>query len=102
MRITDLRRQEITAAFQRSLSRENDDEIESISLVELLQVDEMLGNRDVNAGFRLAIRNRIKDLETKESTIEQRHYESKIRALNLVSGIVIGLVIAGVAKLLFG
>lgn len=102
MRITDLRRQEITAVFQRSLSRENDDEIESISLVELLQVDEMLGNRDVNAGFRLAIRNRIKDLETKESTIEQRHYESKIRALNLVSGIVIGLVIAGVAKLLFG
>jgi len=90
------------AAFQRSFKHDNTDEIESIDLVELRQADEMLGDRDISAGFRLAMQNRIKDLENAEAKTEQRKHESKIRAWNLVTGILIGLVIAGLAKWLFG
>lgn len=61
----------------------------------------MLGERDLNAGFRLALRDRIKTLEQNTSTKEQREHESKIRALNLVTGIVIGLIIAGLSSWLF-
>ena len=102
MRISDQRKQEVIAAFQRSFKCDNHDEIESISLIELRQADEMLGNRDINAGFRLAMQNRIKELESQENKTEQRQHESKIRAWNLVKGILIGLVIAGLAKWLFG
>ena len=102
MRISDQRKQEIVAAFQRSFKHDNHDEIKSIILVELRQADEMLGNRDLNAGFRLAMQNRIKELESQESITEQRQHESIIRAWNLLTGILIGLVIAGLAKWLFG
>ena len=102
MRITDQRKQEIVAAFQRSFKRDNNEEIVAIDLVELKQADEMLGNRDLNAGFRIALQNRIKELESFENRKEQRRYESKIRAWNLATGILIGLVIAGLAKWLFG
>lgn len=102
MRISDQRKQEIVAAFQRSLKRDNKDEIESIDIIELRQTDEMLGNRDISAGFRLALQNRIKELEGIETKTEQRRHESKIRAWNLVTGILIGLVISGLAKWLFG
>ena len=60
MRISDQRKQEIVAAFQRSLKRDNGEEIEAIGLVEVKQADEMLGNRDTDAGFRLAMRNATK------------------------------------------
>ncbi|WP_077730027.1 hypothetical protein [Methylocaldum sp. 14B] len=102
MRISDQRKQEIIAAFQRSFKRDNRDEIASIKLAELRQADEMLGDRDLSAGFRLAMRNRIRELEEAEAKNEQRTYESRIRAWNLVTGILIGLVIAGLAKWLFG
>jgi hypothetical protein len=102
MRISDQRKQEIVAIFQRALKPDNKEEIESIGLVELKQADEMMGNRDIYAGFRLAMQNRIKEIESSESKIEQRQHESKIRAWNLVTGILIGLVIAGIAKWLFG
>ena len=97
MRITDQRKQEIVAAFQRSFKRDNKEEIEAINITELKQADEMLGNRDINAGFRLAMQNRIKELEINE----QRQHESKIRAWNLVTGVLIGLVIWGLAEWLF-
>jgi len=87
MRVSDQRKQEIIAEFQRSFTRDNEDEIGSIDLAELKQADEMLGDRDLNAGFRLAMRNRIRELEEADSKNEQRAYESRIRAWNLVTGI---------------
>ncbi len=102
MRISNQRKQEIVAAFQRSFKRDNKEEIEAIELEELKQADEIIGSRDLNAGFRLAMQNRIRNLENTIAKKEQRQYESKIRAWNLVTGILIGLVIAGLAKLLFG
>lgn len=102
MRISEHRKQEIVAAFQRSFKRDNSEEIEPFSLQDLRQVDEMLGDRDINSGFRLALRNRIKDLETAGQRSEQRSHESKVRAWTFVVGIVTGLVISGLAKLIFG
>lgn len=102
MRISDQRKQEIVAEFQRTFKRDNKEEIDAIDLVDLKQADEMLGNRDINAGFRLAMQNRIKVLEDSETKKEQRQHESKIRAWNLATGTIIGLIIAGLAKLLFG
>jgi len=102
MRISDQRKHEIVSAFQRSFKRDNKDEIGSIDLAELSQADEMLGNRDLNAGFRLAMRNRTKELKAAASKDEQRTYESRVRAWTLIPGILIGLVIAGLAEWIFG
>ena len=101
MRISEERKQQVIRAFQVSFKRDNSEEIEAIPLKELKDTDQMLGDRDLNAGFRLALRDRIKTLEQNVSTQEQREHESKIRALNLVTGIIIGLVIAGLSSWLF-
>ncbi len=96
--ISEDKKREILAAFQASFKRDNSAQIEVYSLSELRDADAMLGDRDLNAGYRIALRNRIAELEQGES----RKYESKVRAWNLVTGIIIGLVIAGLARLLFG
>ena len=96
--ISEDKKQEILAAFQANFKRDNSAQIESYSLSELRDADAMLGNRDLNTGFRIALRNRIADLEKGED----RQHDSKVRAWTLVTGIIIGLVIAGLAKLLFG
>jgi hypothetical protein len=57
-----------------------------------------LGERDVSAGFRIAMQIRTANLQG----VEQRRHESKIRVFNLVTGIILGLVIAGLSVLLFG
>ena len=93
----NLRLKEVIAAFQRYLVNNNDDEIKEFSLEELRSADERLGQRDVGAGFRIAIQNRIKELELRES----RRHESWIRVWNLITGILIGLVVAGLASWLF-
>ena len=65
--ITEQRRREITAAFDRSLKQDNKEEIEQLILSELRDADAMLGDRDINAGYRIAMRNRISDLEAEEN-----------------------------------
>jgi len=103
MRISDQRKQEIVRTFEQTFKYmlEAEEQVETFSLSELRQTDEMLGNRDTESGFRIAIRNRINQLENEESISEQRSHESKIRIWNLITGILIGLVIAGLAKVLF-
>ncbi|MCH8248897.1 MAG: hypothetical protein IH913_04760 [Proteobacteria bacterium] len=96
--ISEEKKREILAAFAASLKRDNSAQIESYSLSELRDADAMLGDRDVNADYRLALQNRIADLE---KGVDRKH-ESKVRAWHLVTALIIGLVIAGLAKLLFG
>ena len=93
----NIRANEIVAAFQRYLSTNNTSEIDKLSLTELRSADEQLGQSDVGAGFRIAIKNKISDFELQDS----RRHESKIRALNLVTGVLIGLVVSGLAAWLF-
>jgi hypothetical protein len=89
--------QETCAAFQRYLASNDSSEIDNFPLKELRSADEQLGQRDTGAGFRIAMQNKIKDLELKEA----REHESKIRALNIAIGILIGVVVAGLASLLY-
>lgn len=96
--ISDQRKQEIIVAFQATFKRDNSAEIEGFPLSEIRDADAMLGDRDLNAGYRIAMRNRIAELERDES----RSHESKIRAWNLITGILIGLVIYGLGQVLFG
>ena len=56
-----------------------------------------MGIQGINPNFREVIKNKIKELELKEA----RKYESRIRAWNLVTGLILGLVIAGIAAWLF-
>ena len=93
----DIRTNEIVAAFQRYLTSNDTSEIDAFSLQELRSADEQLGERDVNAGFRIAIKNKISDLKLKET----RKYECKIRAMNLLIGILIGFIITGTVSWLF-
>ena len=86
--ISEQRKSEIVAAFQRSFKRDNAEEIELISLAELREADAMLADRDLNAGFRIAIRNRIADLQQEE----ERQHESQIRKKQMAIGFILGLV----------
>ena len=94
----NIRANEIVSAFQRYQTSNDRSEINAISVSELRMTDEQLGQRDVGAGFRIAILNRIRELDEEE----RRKHESKIRAWNLVVGIFVGLLVAGLAKLFFG
>jgi hypothetical protein len=91
------RANEIAAAFQDYLTSNDASKIDTYSLQELRSADEQLGERDVNAGFRIAIQNKISDLKLKET----KNNECKIRAMNLLIGILIGFVIAGLVGWLF-
>lgn len=88
----------VITAFQRYMKSGDDSEIKSYSISVLRSTDEQLGNRDVNAGWRITIQNRINELQQKE----QRQHESKIRAWQIFVGIVVALLIAGLAKYLYG
>ncbi len=94
----NIRADQIVAIFQRYLNTGDGTEVRGLTLQEIRSADEQLGQRDVGAGFRIAMQNRITELQA----AEQRMHESKIRAWNLVTGIIIGLVIAGLSVLLFG
>ena len=88
----------VVAAFQRFVKDNDKSGIESFTLGELQHADQQLGNRDENTNFRLAIQNRIADLQQKD----QRKHESRIRAWQVVVGIIVALAIAGLTKLVFG
>ena len=96
--ITEQRRQEISAAFQRSLKQDNKEETGQFKLSELRDADAMLGDRDINAGYRIALRHRISYLETQEIN----KAASRLRAMSYVMVIVTGLLVVGLAYLLFG
>ncbi|MEO0364968.1 MAG: hypothetical protein AAF265_05680 [Pseudomonadota bacterium] len=85
---------QVIAAFQRYLSGKSRDDIESFSLEDLRRTDEILGDRDTNAGFRIALRNRIKEMESNE----ERKYESKTRVFDFVLGIAVGVIVSYITR----
>ena len=92
--ITD---KEIISIFQRYLANNDPSEINKIKLEELVAAEERLGLREINPDFRAVIKNKINDLKLKEAS----KHESRIRAWNLVTGLILGLTIAGIAAWLF-
>ena len=92
--ITD---KEIISVFQKYLADNDSSEINKMKLQDLVAAEERLGLKGINADFRAVIKNKIKELELKEA----RKYESKIRAWNLFTGLILGLTIAGITAWLF-
>ncbi len=110
---------EIVAAFQRYTRTSDEAEVDAFSLTELRLADEQLGHRDVRAAYRLAIQNRIRQLEEqdrlqhenqqeqdrrlheKEMEKDRRRHESRVRAFHviiaLIVAIIAGLIIAKLA-----
>lgn len=78
---------EVMAAFQRYVKSQDLSEVEGYSLKDLLHADESLGNRDINASFRIALRNRIKALEDKN----EKNYQSIVRAFSYVVAFAAGV-----------
>jgi len=95
MRITEQEKNEIVATFQQTFKykKEAEEKVKTYSLEQLREVDEMLGNRDIEASFRIAIRNQIKRIEENN----QRLFDSKVRGMyiivSLVSAILSGLAV---------
>ncbi len=85
MRISEQEKNEIIATFQQTFKykKEAEEKVKTYSLEQLRQVNEMLGNRDTEAGFRIAIRNQIKRLEEKG----QRMFDSKVRGMYIIIGL---------------
>lgn len=88
---------EIVSMFQRYLASSDPSEINKLKVEELVVAEARLGLKGINPNFREVIKNKIKDLEL----IEARKHESRIRAWNLVTGLILGLTIAGIAAWLF-
>jgi hypothetical protein len=88
---------EIIAMFQRYLGNNDPSEINKLKVEELVLAEARLRLNGTNPNFCEIIKNKTKDLELKEA----RKHESKIRAWNLVTGLFLGLTIAGVGAWLF-
>jgi len=78
---------EVMAAFQRYIKSGDPAEIEAFGLAELRLADTRLGNRDIGADFRLAIQNRIADIEA----ASEKTYQSKVRVIGYVVAFAIGV-----------
>lgn len=96
------RTREIASAFQDSFKRDNSDQLNAFTLQELRDTDAMLGNRDLNDGYRIRLRQRIQDLERAEyETRDQRKWVRR-QPVVFLSGVVSGLLVAAVSFYLFG
>ncbi|WP_158078512.1 hypothetical protein, partial [Microbulbifer mangrovi] len=88
---------EIISMFQRYLGSGDSSEIDKLDLENLVFAEERISLRGINPQFLQIVKNKIHDLELKEA----RQHESKIRALTLVTGLILGVVISGIAAWLF-
>jgi len=71
---------EVMSTFQRYVKSRDLAEIACYTLTNLLHADESLGDRDVNADFRIALRNRIKDIQNND----EKNYQSWVRVVGYV------------------
>ena len=78
---------EVVTAFQRYDKSGAISEIVLIKLEELRRTDVRLGNRDVNSGFRIALLNRIRDLEA----ISDKQHQSLVRTVGYIVAFTIGV-----------
>ena len=90
--ISESKKQEILAAFGAYLGRDNAERMASYSLAELLDVEAMLGDWDRNARYRIAIRDRITELESR-SDEKQGDSSVWIKAIGYIiaSSLVVGV-----------
>ena len=78
---------EVMSGFQRYIKSRDLAVIERYSLEDLRHADESLGDRDVNADFRIALRNRIQDIQNKD----EKNYQSWVRVVGYRVAFVAGV-----------
>lgn len=93
MRQINNKANKIMAAFQRYLTSDDRTEINIFSLTELRSANEQYGHRDLNAGFRIALLNRIKELEEKREDRRALSIRSTGYGLAFVIAVCSGLVV---------
>lgn len=85
---------EVVAAFQRFVKTQTPGEIDKYTLADLRRVDAALGDRDLNAGFRITIRQRIADMQTSD----ERRYQSWVRIVGYVVAFAVGVLVTFIAQ----
>jgi hypothetical protein len=93
----NLTEKEVITMFQNYLATHDASEINKIKAKDLATAEARMGLHYVNPSFREVIKNKVRELELKES----REHESKIRVWNLITGLILGLTISGIAAWLF-
>jgi hypothetical protein len=88
---------EIVKMFQRYLASNDSSEIDDLNAQALRAAEARVSICGTNQQFTAVMKTQIAKLEQ----VEQREYESKVRAWNLVTGLILGLVIAGVSAWIF-
>lgn len=88
----------VMSNFQKYLVSRDISEIQQYSLEDLKHADASFGNLDLNAGFRIALRNRIKDLEAVEERIRQGGNQRFLYFAYFVSGIVVAVLAQWIIK----
>lgn len=86
---------EIIAAAQRSLKGRPDDFL-AVPLHELRQANQMLGDRDFNANFRLHMRDRIADLQAEQMRRSDEILQRRGYLISTIQGIFLVLVGAAI------
>lgn len=86
---------EVVKLFQRYLTSKDSSEIDQLRVSDLYAAEARLALQGTNPQFIAVIRSQIARLEQEEN----RMYESRIRVWNLVTGLILGLVIAGISAL---
>ncbi|WEJ63474.1 hypothetical protein [Thiomicrorhabdus lithotrophica] len=89
---------EIIQMFQRYLASKDPSEIDKLDVRELATTEARLTINGTNQNFTAVMKSQVAKLEQQEN----RKHESKIRAWNLITGLLLGLVTAGVSTWLFG
>jgi hypothetical protein len=88
----------VMSNFQKYLASKDISEITQYSLEDLKHVDASFGNLDLNAGFRIAMRNRIKDLEALQAQQREGSNQRLLYFAYFVSGVVIAVVAQWIIK----
>jgi len=88
----------VMSDFQRYLVSRDVLEIERYSLEDLMHADASFGNMDLNAGFRIAMRNRIKELETLQAQQREGNTQRLLYFAYFVSGVVIAVLAQWIIK----
>lgn len=78
----------VMSHFQKYLVSRDISEIEQYSLEDLRHTDASFGNLDLNAGFRIAMRNRIKDLGETQERNRQSGNQRLLYFVYFISGVV--------------
>ena len=92
--ISEIKKREILAAFGAHLNRDSLEQIASYSLSDLRDAEAMLGDWNLNASYRIALRNRIAKLEDCSNQKQENDFPSWITAIGyiLAASAIFGLI----------